>query len=160
MNGTKRVLLVIGCCAAFCLLPGALAAEEAPDAPPATACTPDAGIQLVEPPAVLAELGGNLLPEQAPWMEPRQASTCSDCDSNQGYCSGPNSCRNYCLALVGEIGMCSPICNCCICPEVAGPPPDPVPGPGGCDPVCNCPSGLVFCRDAPSGQNCPQVNCI
>ena len=166
MNGTKRALLSVICCAACCLLPGGLAAAEAPDAPPATDAVPDASTQLVESPveapAEMAppELSGSLLPGAAPWMKPQQASNCSDCDSSQGYCSGPGSCRNYCLSLVGEIGFCHFNCNCCVCPEVAGPPPDPVPGPGGCDPVCNCPSGLVFCRDVPSGQNCPQVNCI
>jgi hypothetical protein len=151
----KRVLSFVFCIVA-CLGASHLAAAE--DAPAA-------GVQAARVPApalsFLGGSGGECKPGVTLGVEPYEhRATCGGCDSPQGSCTpGDNSCTNYCLGLVGEIGFCSLACNCCMCPNVQS-------GGGGeggggsiCQPVCRCGDGVSGNQGlCPAG--CRQVNCI
>lgn len=165
------------CALVCCLSTGIAFASEAPSpeitaevtAPEITAKAPS--VTVTEAPALPA------IPEKAPdvsspedWGGPvsalgaavkvQNASTCSDCDSNQNYCSNGAQCNSFCQALVGENGFCMPSCNCCVCPEIrpGGGGGDPGGGPG-CTPVCRCGDGVSGPQGVcPSG--CRQVSCL
>ena len=139
-------------CSVLCLGAGRLAAaEEAPKAAPAPTL----------PASFLAESGSTCKQTLSFGIEaPKPQASCNACDSPQGSCTpGDNSCTNYCLGLVGEIGFCSLACNCCVCPEIQS-------GGGGgggggsiCQPVCRCGDGVSGQQGlCPSG--CRQVNCL
>ncbi len=114
----RKVLLTIS---AVCLCTFTVHACAAPPDGPAAE---GAGAALTEASteALLFQIFGELATESCPSgppAEPLSGGPCLDCDSYQGYCvHGDNRCRNYCLLLVGEVGMCSLDCDCCVCPEV------------------------------------------
>ncbi|HEX6203742.1 MAG TPA: hypothetical protein VF100_12115 [Thermoanaerobaculia bacterium] len=88
-----------------------------------------------------------------------QLSTCSDCDSAVGSCTpGDGRCRNFCLGLVGEIGICGSQCNCCVCPEVKPAPPPPGDDSGCTTFVCRCNDG-VDGDQGPCPDGCRVVSC-
>lgn len=90
--------------------------------------------------------------------EPRAA--CGGCDSAQGSCThGDNTCINYCLNLVGEIGFCSIPCNCCMCPNIPSGGGGGGGGGGICQPVCRCGDGVSGPQGV-CGPGCRQVNCL
>ena len=99
----------------------------------------------------------------SPLIEPSvviESATCVDCDSPQGSCTPGNAaCNNYCLSLVGEIGICHFQCNCCVCPEVPAPPPSTG------DPTDGCVQAICRCDGVPGNQGscpdgCREVGCI
>ncbi|HEX9731453.1 MAG TPA: hypothetical protein VGG06_05635 [Thermoanaerobaculia bacterium] len=98
--------------------------ESAETAATAEVVAPVAGETEVEPPADEEQGGICAKPGATNVLEPEPlfASNCSDCDSSMGYCTpgGSPVCRNFCLALVCEIGFCHQECNCCVCPEGSG----------------------------------------
>lgn len=173
MTRTRLAATLICCTVALALAGGAAADEQAPNAATPPAAAPGSGP--AQPPAAVPDgadrprflltgegaAGGGACAPAAPGdaSAPLERSTCVDCDSPQGYCSpGTPTCRNYCLSLVGEIGICSQECNCCLCPEVAPPPPDPGDPGETCQSICRC-DGLPGPQGGcPTG--CRRVNCV
>lgn len=157
---TPNALLPAGLCMllALVLVPAtaaATAAAEAPsNGPVAAVAAPDCAAAATVAGALPAGplFDGGLAGAQA-------VDNCSDCDSSQGYCSqGDQSCRSYCLNLVGEIGFCNSQCNCCVCPEIPPSGPPPADDPDNCQTVCRCGDGVP----GPQGScpdGCRQVSC-